>query len=56
MSCVHIIKLANQLSNMATLKIIILVKFQNPFLGFQPLKKQFSSNLLTPCESVFQRP
>jgi hypothetical protein len=29
--CVHIIKLPNQLSNMSTLKIIILIKFQNHF-------------------------
>jgi hypothetical protein len=41
-SCVHNIKLSNWLSNMATLKIIILVKFWNRF--------RFSSNPLTSRE------
>jgi hypothetical protein len=29
--CVHIIKLPNQLSNVATIKIIIIIKFRNRF-------------------------
>jgi hypothetical protein len=39
MSCVHIIKLLNQISKTAILKIIILAKFQNRFPVSKPINE-----------------
>jgi hypothetical protein len=53
-SCVHIIKLPIRLSNMATLKIVIHIKFQNRFRVSNRRRSSFPTIRYLRMSAVFQ--